>query len=682
MIQMKSENADKQQITMNKAEGVVDSVSNGTTNSTAASGRKKRSAEQSIKTSSRKRRKGSTNNQQDPQPKNAVAILNELKKNLVYELESQEGPYHAPVFTMSVLVDGQKYIGQGKSKKLARIDAATCALRDFIQFKDQQIKNGVIGMMCGRVVQQAANTNNALNNNYDYDFTSDDHIENTEITKSIVTANNQNKITTEKGPVMLLYELFTDITFNCTQTVGPQHAKFKTIVTVNGCQQFEGTGPSKKLSKNAAAKAALASLCNISFSPLNQKGILLPGSNVNGDSNDSMSNDGKNNHNNVELPQTFADVIGRLVSTKYEELMIGNEVYARRKVLAGIVLTIGSDIKTARVISVTTGTKCISGEYISEHGLAVNDSHAEIVARRCFMTFVYDQLELHTKPETAKDSVFEKPLDGNYLYRLKDNIQVHLYINTAPCGDARVFSPHENDQALDKHPNRKARGQLRTKVESGEGTIPVKNCDSIQCWDGILNGQRLLTMSCSDKIARWNVLGLQGALLSSIVQPIYLHSIVLGSLLHPNHMYRAIAGRLEKSIKGLPPPYRLNIPKLALVTSSEARCQLKPPNYSINWTIGQSQIEIINSFTGKTVCNKYSRLTKQNMFHRFSRIVSQLPNVSNRSICKDYGDEKGLVYDYQQAKRELIAAFQREELGNWLKKPMEQDQFPLILNEK
>ncbi|KAL7030625.1 hypothetical protein ACKWTF_006732 [Chironomus riparius] len=707
---MKSENADKQQITMNKAEGVVDSVSNGTTNSTAASGRKKRSAEQSIKTSSRKRRKGSTNNQQDPQPKNAVAILNELKKNLVYELESQEGPYHAPVFTMSVLVDGQKYIGQGKSKKLARIDAATCALRDFIQFKDQQIKNGVIGMMCGRVVQQAANTNNALNNNYDYDFTSDDHIENTgilnsnnsnikkdndtvnsiinnnnnnqnhtledenlvkkiqqslecfkkskteniawvnrlqKITKSIVTANSQNKITTEKGPVMLLYELFTDITFNCTQTVGPQHAKFKTIVTVNGCQQFEGTGPSKKLSKNAAAKAALASLCNISFSPLNQKGILLPGSNVNGDSNDSMSNDGKSNHNNVELPQTFADVIGRLVSSKYEELMIGNEVYARRKVLAGIVLTIGSDIKTARVISVTTGTKCISGEYISEHGLAVNDSHAEIVARRCFMTFVYDQLELHTKPEMAKDSVFEKPLDGNYLYRLKDNIQVHLYINTAPCGDARVFSPHENDQALDKHPNRKARGQLRTKVESGEGTIPVKNCDSIQCWDGILNGQRLLTMSCSDKIARWNVLGLQGALLSSIVQPIYLHSIVLGSLLHPNHMYRAIAGRLEKSIKGLPPPYRLNIPKLALVTSSEARCQLKPPNYSINWTIGQSQIEIINSFTGKTVCNKYSRLTKQNMFHRFSRIVSQLPNVSNRSICKDYGDEKGLVYDYQ-----------------------------------
>lgn len=113
---------------------------------------------------------------------------------------------------------------------------------------------------------------------------------------------------------------------------------------------------------------------------------------------------------------------------------------------------------------------------------------SEIVARRCFITFLYDQLEMHFKTETAKDSIFERPTEGtDGRYRLKDNIQVHLYINTAPCGDARVFSPHENDQALDKHPNRKARGQLRTKVESGEGTIPVKNCDSIQTWDGVLN---------------------------------------------------------------------------------------------------------------------------------------------------------------------------------------------------
>lgn len=173
---------------------------------------------------------------------------------------------------------------------------------------------------------------------------------------------------------------------------------------------------------------------------------------------------------------------------------------------------------------------------------------------------------------------------------------------------------------------------------------------SIQTWDGVLQGQRLLTMSCSDKIARWNVLGLQGALLSSVVQPIYLHSIVLGSLLHPNHMYRAICGRLEKAIQGLPPPYRLNKPKLALVTSSEARCQLKPPNYSINWTAGQAQIEIINSFTGKTVCNKISRLTKQCMFQRFAKVVQKLPMADGRSATvdtADYADVKANVINYQ-----------------------------------
>jgi double stranded RNA-specific editase B len=62
-----------------------------------------------------------------------------------------------------------------------------------------------------------------------------------EVTKTMVSTNSQNKITTEKGPVMLLYELFTDINFQCVQTVGPQHAKFKTVVQVNGCS-FEGTG--------------------------------------------------------------------------------------------------------------------------------------------------------------------------------------------------------------------------------------------------------------------------------------------------------------------------------------------------------------------------------------------------------------------------------------------------------
>lgn len=45
----------------------------------------------------------------------------------------------------------------------------------------------------------------------------------------------------EKGPVMLLYELFSDIQFECVQTDGSQFCRFKMRVKVNE-EVFEGTG--------------------------------------------------------------------------------------------------------------------------------------------------------------------------------------------------------------------------------------------------------------------------------------------------------------------------------------------------------------------------------------------------------------------------------------------------------
>lgn len=56
-------------------------------------------------------------------------------------------------------------------------------------------------------------------------------------------------------------------------------------------------------------------------------------------------------------------------------------------------LTAGTDVKEAQVICVSTGTKCINGEYMSDRGLALNDCHAEIIARRSLLRYLYMQLE-------------------------------------------------------------------------------------------------------------------------------------------------------------------------------------------------------------------------------------------------------------------------------------------------
>lgn len=55
---------------------------------------------------------------------NALMRLNQIRPGLQYRLLSQSGPVHAPVFTMSVDLDGSVYEASGSSKKTAKLHVA------------------------------------------------------------------------------------------------------------------------------------------------------------------------------------------------------------------------------------------------------------------------------------------------------------------------------------------------------------------------------------------------------------------------------------------------------------------------------------------------------------------------------------------------------------------------------
>uniref|UniRef100_A0A3B3SF82 Adenosine deaminase RNA specific B2 (inactive) n=1 Tax=Paramormyrops kingsleyae TaxID=1676925 RepID=A0A3B3SF82_9TELE len=600
-------------------------------------------------------------------PKNALVQLNELRPGLQYRMVSQTGPVHAPVFSIAVEVNGLTFEGTGPTKKKAKMRAAEMALRSFVQFPNAPQAHQAMGNRgnpAADFTSDQADFPDSLFKEFEPASHADGLLvcgstENESVpgplwhgrplrpTLGLVARAGQNKqkmsspVEGEKSPVVLLNELRPGLRYVfLSESAQNRHSRsFVMAVRVDG-RIFEGSGRSKKLAKRQAALSALQAL---ELAP-ERRSSHIP----------SRSKSGC-------VLQAFADAIFHLVTEKYRELAGGcSPTHARHKALAGIIMTRGLDLRQAQVIAISTGTKCLSGEYISEQGLAVHDCHAEVIARRAFLRFLYAQLELFLSKNRAdwEQSIFIRHKEASF--RLRENILFHMYISTSPCGDARLNSPYEI--STDR---KKPHGKLRAKVETGEGTLPVRCSADTQTWDGAS--------------WEWNVLGLQGSLLTHFVEPIYLHSLTVGSLRHPGHFSRTVARRLEH-VDTLPPSYRRNQLLLSGLSRDDSRQPGKSPCFSVNWTVGDGQLEVVNAATGKRKeSGAASRLCKRGLFARWARLHRKLSmhTTSHGETPLVYAEAKLAARSYQAAKQQLFRSLREAGLGTWVKKPPELDQFEL-----
>ncbi|XP_061676104.1 double-stranded RNA-specific adenosine deaminase isoform X2 [Syngnathoides biaculeatus] len=387
----------------------------------------------------------------------------------------------------------------------------------------------------------------------------------------------------------------------------------------------------------------------------------------------------------AELPvsgSTLHDQIAMLshqrfnaLTTRIQHSLLG------RKILATIVMRRGEGLGT--VVSLGTGNRCVKGEELSLKGDTVNDGHAEIISRRGFVRFLYSELLKHF--EGTDNSIFEV-MEDNKL-RIKTDITFHLYISTAPCGDGALFdkSCSETGEEVGCHQplfENAKQGKLRTKVENGEGTIPVESSAIVPTWDGIQHGERLRTMSCSDKILRWNVLGLQGALLTHFLHPIYLKSITLGYLYSHGHLTRAVCCRLardgEAFSQSLPPPFQLNHPEVGRVSVYDStRHTGKTKESSVNWSLpDHTSVEVLDGTKGKLDGNKLavSRVSKSNLFCLFRTLCQRCGRTDLLSM-HSYSQAKLASSSFQLAKHRFFQALGDHGYGAWIGKPLEEKSF-------
>ena len=293
----------------------------------------------------------------------------------------------------------------------------------------------------------------------------------------------------------------------------------------------------------------------------------------------------------------------------------------------------------AEIICIGSGTGFINHENLVKDGEAIFDCHAEVLARRGLEAFLFSQVESASKGALSiVHKVGEK-------FHLNEGVHFHLFVNKVPCGDACIPL------------NAKDAGRLRYRKEDGEGNLlnPKDNLHYKIC--------------CSAKIALWNVVGLQGALLAQLLGgPVYLNTIIVKGV-EDGHacratLERAFFDRLQ-GVRGLPLGYSVNKPAIVVLPSSAGAKggSGRSRHLAVCWAAGCEKEELIETATG---IRKKGNLdvSKRGFANRWASLVPRDKGKVFQEVKRDAGN-------YQRAKQKFEDCF----LHEWIHKSPTYDSF-------
>lgn len=94
-----------------------------------------------------------------------------------------------------------------------------------------------------------------------------------------------------------------------------------------------------------------------------------------------------------------------------------------------------------KVLALGTGSRCIGQNKLSSAGDLLNDSHAEVLARRAFLRYLYLEIE---KTFSGNNSDILEFAEQSKQCKLKPHVSFIVFTSHTPCGDASIIPKEPN----------------------------------------------------------------------------------------------------------------------------------------------------------------------------------------------------------------------------------------------